>query len=286
MQVGTVIEIWRYPVKSMGGEELARTAIGPLGLPGDRGWAVRDEVAGEMRGAKKFPVLLQCTARYEEEPTVECVPPAEITFPGGDRMRSVDPRAAARLSELLGRRVTLWPLEPPDNRDHYRRVPPDGGEMEADLRAVFGRLPDEPLPDLSVFPPELFEFTSPLGTYFDAFPLHLLTTASLRELAGRTPGSRFDRRRFRPNVLIEPAAGATGLVETAWCGRDLRIGAVTVRVEMPCIRCSMTVQPQGDLPKDPAVLRTIVRDAEQSLGVYARVVSAGTIAVGAAVELI
>jgi hypothetical protein len=286
VQVGTVIEIWRYPVKSMAGEQVARAAVGPLGLPGDRGWAVRDDVAGEVRGAKKFPLLLQCAARYEEEPTAGRVPPAEITFPGGDRLRSDDPRVADALSDLLGRRVTLWPLEPPDNRDHYRRAPPDSGDMEAELRAVFGRLPDEPLPDLSVFPPELFEFTSPLGTYFDAFPLHLLTTASLRELAERTPGSRFDRRRFRPNLLIEPSVGATGLVETAWCGRELRIGAVTIGVEMPCVRCSMTVQPQGDLPKDPAVLRTIVRDADQSLGVYARVLSAGTMAVGAAVELV
>src|SRR5437867_9640650 len=142
MQVGTVVEIWRYPVKSMAGEQLAATAIGPLGLPGDRGWAVRDEVAGEIRGAKKFPVLLQCAARYEAEPTVDRVPPAEITFPDGDRMRSDDPRVAGRLSELLGRRVTLWPLEPADNRDHYRRAPPDGGELETELREVFGRLPN------------------------------------------------------------------------------------------------------------------------------------------------
>src|SRR5438046_10423198 len=68
VHLGRVIEIWRYPVKSMGGEELERCALGKLGVPGDRGWAVRDEAAGEIRGAKKLPALLQLAARYLEEP--------------------------------------------------------------------------------------------------------------------------------------------------------------------------------------------------------------------------
>src|SRR5439155_20376 len=133
--------------------------LGTFGIPGDRGWAVRDEAAGEIRGAKKLPALLLLGARYLEEPVADRIPPAEITFPDGGRVRTDAPEAAARLTELLGRRVTLWPLRPPDDRPHYRRGLPDHPDFETELRAIFGRLPDEPLPDLAVFPPELFEYT-------------------------------------------------------------------------------------------------------------------------------
>ena len=284
MAVGRVTEIWRYPVKSMGGEQLRRCTLGERGIPGDRGWAVRDEAAGEIRGAKKLPALLLASARYLDEPGSDRIPPAEIALPDGARVRSDAPEAASLLSTLLGRRVTLCALRPADDREHYRRGLPDNPDLEAELRDVFGRLPDEPLPDLSVFPQELFEYSSPPGTYFDALPVHLLTTASLRTLARTNTASRFDRRRFRPNFLIEPEDGAEGLVEDGWCGMHLRVGGATVKVEMGTPRCSMTTQPQGDLPKDPGVLRTVVRHAGQNVGVYASVVAPGPVAVGDAVE--
>src|SRR5262249_57469413 len=94
------------------------------------------------------------------------------------------------------------PPQPPDTRAPPRGGLRDNPDRRDGLRAVFGRLPEEPLPDLSVFSPELYEFTSPVGTYFDAFPLHLLSTASLAALGADAPADRFDRRRFRPNVLI------------------------------------------------------------------------------------
>ena len=67
--VGRVTELWRYPVKSMGGEIRDRVDIGPQGIPGDRGWALRDDQAGEIRGAKKMPALRGCHARYDAEPS-------------------------------------------------------------------------------------------------------------------------------------------------------------------------------------------------------------------------
>jgi len=286
MVVGTVAEVWRYPFKSMRGERLERAAVGADGLAGDRGWAVRDEAAAEIRGAKKLPALLACRARYVSEPAGGgSVPPVVITLPDGASCRSDEPGAAQALSRFLGREVTLWPRQPPQAADHYRRGIPDNPDMEAELRGLFGRLPDEPLPDLSVFPPELFEYTSPLGTYFDAFPLHLLTTAWLGALAARNPGARFDVRRFRPNVLIRTAAGTASPVELDWCGRTLRVGGIRVRVEVPCARCVMTTHAQEDLPKDPSVLRTIVRDTGQNAGVYATVAEPGAVAVGDEVVL-
>jgi uncharacterized protein YcbX len=282
-RLGTVREIWRYPVKSMAGESLARAQVGTLGVPGDRGWALRDETAGEIRGAKKLPALMQCRARYRTDPGPDAVPHADLTLPDGTTTATDDPAVHARLSALVGRPVTLWARRPPDDRDHYRRGLPDHPDMDTEMRQVFGRLPDEPLPDLSTLPPEIFEFTSPLGTYFDVSPIHLLTRASLAALG---PADRFDRRRFRPNILVDTPDGQVGLVETAWVGREIRVGAAVFRGELRTMRCSMVTAAQADLPKDPSVLRAIVHDADQCLGLYASVSTPGTVAVGDPVVLV
>jgi uncharacterized protein len=284
--VGTVRELWRYPVKSMGGERVERTTLGAAGLPGDRGWAVRDEAAGEIRGGKKLPQLMLCSARYLREPDGRTVPPAEITLPDGGTVTTGEADVAERLSALLGRTVTLWPIQPPEDRAHYRRGLPDKSDMIEELRDIFGRLPDEPIPDLSVLPPEILEFTSPLGTYFDVFPLHVLTTASLAALAADGPPERFDRRRFRPNVLVETSEELRGLVEANWASRTLRIGDAVATLQIPTARCSMIAQPQPGLPKDPQVLRTVVRDADQNLGIYATITTPGPVRVGDPVELV
>jgi MOSC domain-containing protein len=282
--VGRIAELWRYPVKSMGGESLAGATLGPLGVPGDRGWALRDEAAGEIRGARKLPVLMRCHARYDAEPVADSIPPVTMTLPDGVTLRGDATDVHARLSTLVGRAVTLWRRQPPEQREHYRRGRPDHADFDTELRELFGRLPDEPLPDLSAIPAELFEFTSPLGTYFDLAPINLLTTASLRTLAGHNPAAQFDRRRFRPNLLIESLDA--GLPEMQWPGRRLRIGGAVLAVTIPTVRCCMTTHAVDELPKDASVLRTIVRDADQSLGVYATVEQPGAVMVGDQVELL
>ncbi|HEX5726967.1 MAG TPA: MOSC N-terminal beta barrel domain-containing protein [Longimicrobiaceae bacterium] len=308
MRIGRVREIWRFPVKSMAGERLAGAALGPLGIPGDRGWALRDDEAGEIRGAKKWPALMQCAARYRREPDGRGVPPVDITLPDGSRTASDDPEVDARLSALVGSRVSLWPLQPAADRQHYRRVPLAPallvrlgqvralrpliplfiklGRLEPRLRELLGREPEEPLPDFGILPPELFEYTSPPGTYFDAYPVHLLTTASLAAMARLHPAAAWDARRFRPNFLVEAEVGVEGLVEAEWSGRTVRLGEAALRCEIPTVRCGMTTHAQDGLPKDPSVLRAIVRDADQNLGTYARVARPGRVAVGDAVELV
>ncbi len=283
--VGTIKEIRRYPVKSMAGEQLNSCLVGVKGVFGDRGWALRDEQAKEIRGAKKLPQLLQCAATYREEPTAARIPHVQMRLPDGTLLGSDQPEAAARLSTLLGRTVTLWPQQPATNTEHYRRGAPDNPDMNAELREIFARTPDEPIPDLSIFPKEIMEFTSPLGTYFDAFPLHLLTTATLNFLAQHNTNARWDVRRFRPNFVIETAAGLTGLVENAWLGRSVRIGSLTVHCPLPTPRCVMTTLAQPGLEKDATVLRTIVRDADQNIGIYASITTPGQIKVGDTVEV-
>lgn len=314
MLVGTIQEIRRYPVKSMAGEKLAQGAVGLLGIPGDRGWALRDEAAREITNGKRIPLLMQCAAQYREQPpdlhsSNGTIPHVDITLPDGARLGSDDPQVNARLSALLGKQVTLWPLQPASDRSHYRRRGVSARlagsllklpgfrallpalsklpNLDGPLREAFSREVDEPIPDISTLPPEILEFTSPLGTYFDAFPIHVLTTATLRTMSQYNPTAIWDVRRFRPNFVIETNPEIEGLVEAGWGGRTLKIGSsVRLKCEIPTVRCGMTTHPQSGLPKDPSVLRTIVKDADQNLGVYASVLTAGQISEGDRVELI
>ena len=308
MLIGKVQEIWRYPVKSMAGEKLTECSIRSLGIPGDRGWALRDETAKEITNGKRISLLMQCAARYQGEPTTERIPRVDITLPDGTQISSDSLQVSARLSEVLGKKVTLWPLQPASNKAHYRRAQRGSrlagrlvqfsafrsmlrtltrfGNMNAALREVFSREPGEPIPDISILPPEVLEFTSPPGTYFDAFPIHVLTTASLEAMSKSNPAAVWDVRRFRPNFLIKTEDGIEGLIESGWAGRKLRLGNVELRCEIPTARCGMTTHAQADLPKDPSVLRSIVRDADQNLGIYASVCTAGKVSTGDVVELV
>jgi uncharacterized protein YcbX len=283
--IGTVKEIWRYPVKSMAGERMQRAKVGTMGIYGDRGWAIRDEKAGEIRNARKLPALLHCIAFYLREPSGNDTPPVQITMPNGTTFRSDSAEAGAKLSEMLGRPVSIWPIQPASERDFLKRAAPDNPDMTAELREVFGRLENEPLPDLSTLPRDVLEFTSPFGTFFDAFPFQLLTTASLKALSRKNPAADFDSRRFRPNVLIETKGGIEGLVEAEWSGRTIRISATRIKLEMPTVRCVIPTLDQPGMKKDPSVLRTIVRDAAQNLGSYATIANGGTIALGDEVAL-
>jgi len=308
MVAGEVREIWRYPVKSLGGEKLDSCTVGSLGIPGDRGWALRDEAVGEIRGAKYLPKLMQYASRYREQPTEGKVIHVDITLPDGTCIGSDEQDVNSRLSQLLGRDVSLCSLQPASDKAHYRRAQPGASMLsrlsrirllrphlgtliclaglEAPIREMFSRTPEEPLPDFSTIPSELFEFTSPPGTYFDAYPIHLLTTSSLAAMTRLNPAAAWDVRRFRPNFLIETQSGIEGLVEAGWGGRMLRLGTLMLRCEIPTVRCGMTTYAQAELAKDPTVLRTIVRDAGQNLGIYASAMNSSRIAVGDIVELL
>ena len=307
MQIGTVKQIGRYAVKSMAGEQLDVCIVGLRGIPGDRGWALRDETTGELTNAKQLPVLMQCAARYREAPRDQFIPHVDIRLPDGTELGSDLPEINARLSALVGKPVSLWPQQPASNVEHYRRsskmarmlgqlarfrvfraalpILTSFGHANVELRETFSREPSEPVPDLSTLPPELLEFTSPPGTYFDAFPIHVLTTASLQMMCRLNPAATWDVRRFRPNFLVETDPAIQGLVDAEWSGQTLRIGRVELRCEIPAVRCGMTMHAQAELPKDPSILRSIVRDADQNLGIYASVVSPGEVRVGDVVEI-
>jgi hypothetical protein len=286
MKVGTIREIWRHPVKSMGGERLSICRIERThGIPGDRGWAVWDVAAGEVRNAKKFSALLQCTARYCAEPVGASAPTVEVRLPDGSLVRTDAQHASARLSEALDRSLRFVARRPADDLDHYRRAEKIE-DLGAEVRIQCGLLPDEPLPDFGDVRDELLEFVSPPGTYFDGFEIHALTTASLSELARLSPSSEFDARRFRPNLVIQSPADVAGFTEFDWCDRELRIGDARLAVVQPMMRCAMVTWAQDDLPEDPSVMRLLVREAQQNLGVALSVISPGEVALGDPVELV
>jgi uncharacterized protein YcbX len=286
MNLGNIAQIFRYPVKSMGGETLASTEVGPDGLPGDRAWAVRDEVRGGIRGAKKIPQLMQLKASYPDEPGQTKSAPANIVLPDGSVAMTGDIDINDRLSSALGHEVSLWPLVAADMLDHYRRGAPDHEDFEQELREIFARTPDEPLPDLASFPPEILEYESPPGTYFDAFPILLMTQASLDGMQTAHAEGRYDARRFRPNFLIDETGAEQAFPETDWLGKRLQAGSVIFKTEIICPRCAMTTHGFDDLPRDPGIMRALVRETGGNLGLYASVEQAGRIEVGDSLTVI
>lgn len=281
-------EIHRYPVKSLLGEQLQQVEIGPNGILGDRAWALKDERRGELTGAKRFAALMNMRARFTAAPEVSR-PSAPVAIRAGEQtVFSHDDNIHEHLSTWLDHPVSLWPLLPPEEEAHYRREPPPPeADMDQVLRQVFARTEDEPVPEVSAFPAVLATHHSQPGTYFDAFPLLIITRSALAELQSRARAggstSIFDMRRFRPNLVID--TNATGFVEDAWCGQHLRIGDAVLKVEMSCPRCIMTTHAFAELPRDPKIMRALVEHHGGELGVYASVVTPGTVSANAAVEL-
>ena len=277
MNNASVLNIYRYPVKSMMGESMSEVNIGETGIPGDRSWAVRDEKRGGIRGGKKIPQLMMLAA--QSGPTAPL-----ITAPDGDSASASSEHINEWLSGKLNHPVTLWPLLPADQLDHYRRGAPDTEDFEKELRSVFGRLPDEPLPDLAGFE-EVLEFESPPGTYFDAFSLSIMSQQSLATMNQLDGESRFDVRRFRPNLLVDIPDTDHPFPEQAWIGKMLSIGSVKLRIEMTCPRCSMTTHGFDDLPRDTEIMRQLVNHCDGNLGIYASVQTPGQISIEDHIEI-
>ncbi len=267
--VGSLVSIVRYPVKSMMGEELNAVEVTPRGLRGDRAYALLDRATGKVASAKnprKWPNLFDFRAALVEPPRRgEPLPPTRIALPDGTTVASDDPAVHEVLSRALGRDVRLESAAPEK---------PSLEEYWPDIEGLDRRdtVTDEAMP---------------AGTFFDCAPMHLLTTATLDALRRSYPEGRFEARRFRPNIVVRPAGDGAGFPEDAWIGGTVAIGPrVRVQITGPCARCVMTTLPQGDLPRDPGILRTAARENRARVGVYAAVLEGGTIRRGDAVRVV
>jgi uncharacterized protein YcbX len=290
--VGTIRALWRFPVKSMLGEEVDASDLSEGGIVGDRAYALRDRETGKVASAKHpklWPDLFACRAAFVEPPRPgEELPPARIELADGNSVMSDAADVDAVLSRFFGRDVELahaarngYTIDQyhPDEENYD----PDGHRdevVEAQLGAAF-------------FNQRGLPSAVPEGSFFDLFPVSVLTTASLDQLGELEPQSRFDARRFRMNVIVDTPAH--GFVENDWVGRTLAIGDdVQLGVALPDPRCVMPSLAQEDLPRDPQILKALARhnriDVGGALypcaGVYAVAEATGAIRKGDPVSLV
>jgi len=276
-ELGAVGSLWRYPVKSMMGEELNAAEVTDRGLRGDRVYALVDRADGKVATAKnprKWPHLFDFRANLIEGAAAGSQAASiRVTLPDGTMITSAQDSCDQILSRALAREVTLESVA--------------RGDEQTTSSATRMANAEEYWPDMEGldFRNTVTDFALPAGTFFDCAVVHLMTTATLDRLVELYPRGRFEVRRFRPNIVVQPASGERGFIENSWVGHTLAIGdEVRLSVTGPCGRCVMTTLPQGDLPRDPDILRTAAKHNHVQVGVYAAVVRCGTIRRGDSVR--
>jgi uncharacterized protein YcbX len=283
--LGTVAALSRFPVKSMQGEHPTIASLDRAGVGGDRAFALVAQDSGKVLSAKHPRVgtkLLACRAEYTGafEPGAP-TPPVRITLPDGRTVESGDDDADAALSGYLEMAVAL------------QSKAADGYAMDVYHPDIEGLGPDElrdqvteSVGGAAIFNELGVRSPIPPDSFLDAFPVSLITTATLDRLHALAPKSRFDPRRFRMNLVVE--TDGEGFVEQDWLGRTVGIGSARIRVVVPDPRCVMTTLAQDGLPRDPAILRTLARhnalevagQRSPCAGVYAVVESPGSVEPG------
>ncbi len=283
--VGRISEVWRYPVKGMAGESLPACRLTDGGLEGDRLWAVRDSERNEIQSCKFRPDLLQVIAQWPEEQRAAGEQAVELLMPDGARVSNSAPEVHELISRLIGHASRLEPLSAQSDLSAFKRYKAEGHAWLEELKATFDREAGEPLPDFTDLPQEMIDYVSLPGSFFLVSPLHLLTTASLDYLRARQSRSDWDSRRFRPNLVIDTLEIEPGLVEQSWLGGHLQLGEAQVQCSATAPRCGAVTRAQQALPADTSLLRTVVREADQNLGIYADTLQPGLVQVGDPVYL-
>lgn len=274
----TVATLWRYPVKSMMGEELNGAEITSGGLFGDRAFALVDVETGNVISAKnpkKWPDYFDFRSSYCQPLSNGRLTPIWITLPDGTVLASDERNINEKLSAFLGHQVRLETQSPQDAKLEQFWPEYEGEANEISSEAVAG--------------------DAPKGSFFDYAAVHLLTTSSLAAMQKHYPEGRFEVRRFRPNIMVD-TTGQEGFVENDWVGKTLKIGdSLRLQVTDPCPRCVMPTLAQGDLPQDNGIFkngiahnRPLVPFAGKelpSVGVYARVLTPGWVKRGDAISI-
>jgi MOSC domain-containing protein len=185
-----VRELWRYPVKSLGGERCERLHLGSKSVLGDRVLAILDVESGRVLSATRDGLMLEATAHWSKVGVT-------IVLPDGQTLRSDDERTDGALSHWLGRSVRL--------------VSAGGGRR-------WGVSQSDPEDASSTG-----TFLLPGGRLVDEAPVHLVSSADLQAGEGSYPRGEWDVRRFRPNLLLEGEGWNVDEAEAA--GLLIRVGA-------------------------------------------------------------
>ena len=276
--VGHVAELWRYPVKSFGGEPIPEAALDDAGIPGDRRFALRSLESGKILSAK----LPRVGTQLLELGAVLDSATGDVTITVGDRTVTTADRAEADavLSEHLGQPVRLESNVAED--DAYESYWP-----EVDGVALSDVTMDFPI-----------ALATAKNSFVDLAALQMVTTASLVRLASLAPESAVTTARFRPSLVIDTDRAdtpTTGFVENEWVERSARLGTAMINFSVASPRCIMTTLAQGGLPRDPTILRTLAAHNRLAmaglgdyacLGIYAEIAEPGTVAVGDALVLL
>lgn len=259
--VGTVESLWRYPVKSMAGEELTEAFLGFSGVYGDRCYAFRDEAA--RRG---FPYL---NANVQQQMLLY-------------RPRFRHPQRATAPPNLAEAQAITPGVTP---------ASAEPGDMDLDVLTPEGEV-------VSIDDPQLLEMlrTGLRGEHIltlvhsdraltDCRPVSLISLQTIRQIEEEV-GSPVDKRRFRANIHLELTA-EDGFAEDKWVGRRLRIGSrAVVAVLERDPRCRMISLDPETGGHDPQVLRSVAQAHEASAGIYCAVLTEGMVAKGDPVEVV
>jgi uncharacterized protein YcbX len=245
-----VAQAWRYPVKSLQGEAVDVLEVDIERVLGDREWGVRDSTTGSVLTARTVRPLLHASARVEGDAVL-------VRFPDGRELHEHDDAMDLALSSYVGIPVHLA---------HAKRD--EQAQFEAPVEYS-----DNPSP--------VARWQSRPGSFNDGNPIHVLTTASLRAASALHPGSVWDMRRFRPNLLID--VDGDDFVEETWS--HITIGSMALEIYKRTTRCALTARSQPGLLDDLEVPRTLARNRNAKLGVYARVTTPGSIAAGDVVRV-
>jgi class 3 adenylate cyclase/uncharacterized protein YcbX len=277
----SVDSIWRYPVKSMAGEEMQCAILTPRGVLGDRVYALIDKASNRVATVRTWAAaLFNYRAQFVTEPELDMpVPDLLITTPGGLTLNTTDPDIHQRLSTAFGRNLTLMATAPAGLLMEVPAGTFPAGTLGEALKNVT---------DITI------AGGAPPGAFFDYGAVHLIATSTLDHLQAIYPEGRFEVRRFRPNIMIR--SHREPFIENSWVDRTLAIGdEVVLHITVPCPRCVNAMLPQADLPHDPGILRTIAQHNMRKVldfgtlpcaGVYADVVIPGTIRRGDAVHFL
>jgi uncharacterized protein YcbX len=247
--VATIVELWRYPVKSMQGERVERVALDAAGLDGDRRFGVVTP-DGFVLSGKSEPRILAGAAAVRADGEID------LALPDGVRTASDDPDVDARLSAWLDRPVRLHRAMVDEQFLIHHHVDPEDESQTKD-------------------------FPTPPGAYYDSrSTVHLLSHSSLRAAQHAHEAGQWDVRRFRPNLVVAFDGDRDGYVEEAWVDATVTLGAVPAVVRKRTSRCVLTTRAQPGLDRDLQIYRSLLKGNDGNLGIYLVPKAAGTIAVG------